>query len=68
MMNLIALTRILRPWNRGAPTPSRAAPGEVQYDDTARSLLERASARAGLNPQQARELRRAARACLSVVR
>lgn len=34
----------------------------------ARSLMEGAQARAGRNPQQARELRRAARAYLSVVR
>ncbi len=68
MMNLIALTRALRQWNHGAPIPSRVAPGVVQHDDTARSLLESASARAGLNPQQAQELRLAARACLSVVR
>ena len=34
----------------------------------AHNLLERAEARAGRNPQQARELRRAARAYLSVVR
>lgn len=68
MMNLIALTHALRQWNRRAPTLGRAAPGALPPDDTARSLLERASARAGLNPHQAQELRLAARACLSVVR
>ena len=37
-------------------------------DDVAHQLMEDAEARAGLNPRQARELRRAARAYLRVVR
>jgi hypothetical protein len=37
-------------------------------DDVAHNLMERAEASAGLDPRQARELRSAARAYLSVVR
>ncbi|MES2188679.1 MAG: hypothetical protein V4454_01040 [Pseudomonadota bacterium] len=42
--------------------------GTCAVDGVAKNLLERAEARAGRNPQQARELRRAAYAYLSVVR
>ena len=44
------------------------APVAGDADGVAQNLLERAEARAGRNPQQARELRRAAVAYLSVVR
>jgi len=44
------------------PYPGQFAIGGPQQ------LMERAEARAGQNPRQARELRRAARAWLSVVR
>jgi hypothetical protein len=43
-------------------------PAAARRQSVARSLLESAEARAGLNPHQARELREAARAYLSVVR
>lgn len=48
--------------------PSAQAAGTGAIDGFAQNLLERAEARAGRNPQQARELRRAAYAYLSVVR
>ncbi len=44
------------------------AAGTGDADGVAQNLLERAEARAGRNPQQARELRRAAYAYISVVR
>ncbi|WP_188706779.1 hypothetical protein [Polaromonas eurypsychrophila] len=47
---------------RFLPARRRPVPG------VARQLMERASDRAGRNPRQARELRRAAFAYLSVVR
>lgn len=56
MFALIA--RMLEILRRPSATPSSPA----------HTLFERAEARAGLGPQQARELRRAARAYLSVVR
>jgi hypothetical protein len=40
----------------------------ARRNDVARNLMESAEARAGLDPQHARELRAAARAYLSVVR
>ncbi len=57
---------LLSPFSRffGFPLPGALAPAQ----SVARSLMEGAQARAGRNPQQARELRRAARAYLSVVR
>ncbi len=48
--------------------PSTPAVRTGDADGVAQNLLERAEARAGRNPQQARELRRAAVAYLSVVR
>lgn len=42
--------------------------GFAPVNGVAHNLMERAQARAGRNPQQAQELRRAARAYLSVVR
>ena len=44
-----------------------AAPAQAQ-EGVAQQLMQRAEARAGLNPRQARELREAACAYLSVVR
>jgi len=41
---------------------------QPEGDGVAHQLMERAESRAGLNPRQARELRRAASAYLSVVR
>lgn len=49
---------------RFLPFPHAVAP----VHGVAHNLMERAEARAGRNPQQAQELRRAARAYLSVVR
>ena len=49
---------------RFLPRLRRVAP----VHGVAHNLMERAEARAGRNPQQARELRRAAHAYLSVVR
>ncbi|MDI1271216.1 MAG: hypothetical protein Q7U63_07475 [Polaromonas sp.] len=49
---------------RFLPLPRAVAP----VHGVAHNLMERAEARAGRNPQQAQELRRAARAYLSVVR
>lgn len=49
---------------RFLPRMRRVAP----VDGVAHNLLERAEARAGRNPHQAQELRRAAFAYLSVVR
>ena len=48
--------------------PSAPAAGTGAVDGVAQNLLERAEAGAGRNPQQARELRRAAYAYLRVVR
>ena len=48
--------------------PSAPAASTGAVDGVAQNLLERAEARAGRNPQQARELRRAAYAYLSDVR
>ncbi len=48
--------------------PFAPVAGTGDADGVAQNLLERAEARAGRNPQQARELRRAAYAYLSVVR
>lgn len=60
MNNLFA--QIVR-WMPFAPVA-----GTADADGVAQDLLERAEAGAGRNPQQARELRRAAYAYLSVVR
>lgn len=49
---------------RFLPRPDLAAPAH----GVAHNLLERADSGAGRNPQQAQELRRAARAYLRVVR
>ena len=58
MYTLLAqIARLLAP-----PQPDPSPPGGP------RQLMERAGARAGQNPRQARELRRAAQAWLSVVR
>ncbi|MES2413068.1 MAG: hypothetical protein V4614_04655 [Pseudomonadota bacterium] len=48
--------------------PFAPVAGLGAVDGVAQNLLERAEARAGRNPQQARELRRAAYAYISVVR
>ncbi|CAN7385084.1 hypothetical protein [Polaromonas sp. LjRoot131] len=45
-----------------------SAAGVAPVNGVAHNLMERAEARAGRNPQQAQELRDAARAYLSVVR
>jgi hypothetical protein len=71
MYALFAQLTQLRNWNRWTPAlragdaRDRALAGE---DGVASQLMERAESRAGLNPRQARELRRAASAYLSVVR
>jgi hypothetical protein len=58
------MVRILSKISRFLSSSHEPAPaGEV-----ARQLLERAEARAGRDPQQAQELRSAARAYLSVIR
>ncbi len=49
---------------RFLPSTATAAP----VHGVAHSLMERAEARAGRNPQQAQELREAARAYLRVIR
>ncbi len=49
-------------------TPFAPVEGTGDADGVAQNLLESAEALAGRNPQQARELRRAAFAYLSVVR
>lgn len=58
-------------WNRWTPV-LRSVPFVSHSDDDsgnpARMLMERAESRAGLNPRQARELRSAAMAYLSVSR
>ncbi len=57
------LTRLRRP-SLGLSVGHHPAP----VDSVAASLMERAEARAGLDPRQAQDLRRAASAYLSVVR
>jgi hypothetical protein len=47
---------------------SQTSGRNARRDDVARNLMERAEAAAGQNPRRARELRRAARAYLSVIR
>ncbi len=47
---------------------SAIAPAAAPLQGVAQHLMERAEARAGRNPRQARELRRAAYAYLSVIR
>ena len=66
MYALFAQLTQLRNWNRW--TPALNAARQPEGDGVAHQLMERAEARAGLNPRQARELRRAASAYLSVVR
>ncbi len=57
------LTQLTQTWNRLLP-----AFGVARQSDVPHQLMESAGARAGLDPQQARELRSAASAYLSVVR
>jgi len=66
MSTLFAQFTQLRQWigRTGAPGMTHQPEG----DGVAHQLMERAESRAGLNPRQARELRRAASAYLSVVR
>jgi len=66
MFALLAQMTQLRNWNRW--TPALGLTHQPEGDGVAHQLMERAEARAGLNPRQARELRRAASAYLSVVR
>ncbi len=66
MFTLFAQLTQLRNWNRWTPTV--AMTHQPEGDGVAHQLMERAEARAGLNPRQARELRSAASAYLSVVR
>ncbi len=66
MFTLFAPLTHLRHWivRTGAPGMTHQPEG----DGVAQQLMERAGSRAGQNPRQARELRRAASAYLSVVR
>ena len=66
MLTLFAHLTQLRNWNRWTPTLGMTH--QPEGDGVAHQLMERAESRAGLNPRQARELRRAASAYLSVVR
>ena len=66
MLTLFAHLTQLRNWNRWTPTLGMTH--QPEGDGVAHQLMERAKTRAGLNPRQARELRRAASAYLSVVR
>ncbi len=66
MFTLFAHLTQLRHWI-GRPTALRMT-HQPEGDGVAHQLMERAESRAGLNPRQARELRRAASAYLSVVR
>lgn len=50
------------------PLNLRRLPVAAPLQGVAQQLMERAEARAGRNPRQARELRRAAYAYLSVIR
>ncbi len=66
MFTLFAHLTQLRHWI-GRPT-ALPMTHQPEGDGVAHQLMERAESRAGLNPRQARELRRAASAYLSVVR
>ncbi|MGE0329251.1 MAG: hypothetical protein AB7P37_01000 [Ramlibacter sp.] len=66
MFTLIAQLTQLRQWMGRADAPATAH--QPEGEGVAHQLMERAGSRAGLNPRQARELRRAASAYLSVVR
>lgn len=66
MYTLLAQLTSLRRWFRH--TPAAVMTHQPEGDGVAHQLMERAEARAGLNPRQARELRDAASAYLSVVR
>lgn len=64
---------LMAPWATFRRYLDRRAAERVQtaatvYSGIPNALMERSQARAGLNPQQARELRRAAQIYLSVVR
>lgn len=66
MFTLFAQLNQFRQWIGRAGAPAMAH--QPEGDGVAHQLMERAESRAGLNPRQARELRRAASAYLSVVR
>lgn len=66
MYTLLAQLTSLRQWLR--QTSAAGMTHQPEGDGVAHQLMERAEARAGLNPRQARELRDAASAYLSVVR
>lgn len=68
MYALLAQLTRLRNWNRWTPSLRAADEPVAGENGVASQLMERAESRAGLNPRQARELRRAASAFLSVVR
>ncbi len=66
MFTLFAQLTQLRQWIGRTRAP--ALSHQPEGDGVAHQLMERAESRAGQNPRQARELRRAASAYLSVVR
>lgn len=68
MFTLFAQLTQLRNWNRWTPVLRTVRQPQPEGDGVAQQLMERAEARAGQNPHQARELRSAASAYLSVVR
>ncbi len=68
MYTLFAQLTRFRLWGRSATALRSSGEPVAGEDGVASQLMERAESRAGLNPRQARELRRAASAYLSVVR
>ena len=68
MFTALSLMAQMRNWNRPALRARHASRTNAPSQGLAHELLTSAEARAGQNPHQAEELRRAARAYLSVVR
>ena len=68
MFNVLSLLSQMRNWNRPALTRRHASRNNAPSQGLAHELLSSAEARAGHDPRQAAELRRNARAYLSVVR
>lgn len=60
--------RLLARFAALVPSNLKRLPMAAPLQGVAQQLMERAEARAGRNPRQARELRRAAYAYLSVIR